>query len=439
MPQNWWEMFPEIAPSPAAWPRALPGPGGAMPAAGMAPQARLPNPAIDPFQGPPSAFDSGYFAGNGDLDPARVQSPFPGDDGAPPIDRGAVIQQAAAAIQHGADPDAVHARLIQMGHGDQEPPSPFSDLMPGRRPGTIGDSAPPPLSARPAFDDRRGLAPRAAAPGYTQVRLGYPSRRLDPSLAPQKAGGFQKSAQLKGGAGISGPTTLFTNGYPSLPINGSTTRGNPPPNPAAAMSHGLRWAGAAANPRVPPPAPWRQGGTMPPAEVERYADLGMRMYQLHRARGMTPQQAAAWAANAAAESHGNYRLPQEHGGPAYGLYMWEPPRQRAFQEQFGHPIQQSTEEEQLAFRDWELSHSHAWAARRIPPGSSAGDIAAAITQHYEHPGDWEHAMWDRSNIAEAIMRRAIAMPDGANSRQAPGSAGQQRHGISGRRSGPIRD
>jgi hypothetical protein len=178
---------------------------------------------------------------------------------------------------------------------------------------------------------------------------------------------------------------------------------------------------------------------MPPAEVERHADLGMRMYQLHRARGMTPQQAAAWAANAAAESHGDYRRPQDGGGPAYGLYMWEPPRQRAFQAQFGHPIQQSTEEEQLAFRDWELSHTLASAARRIPRASSAGDIAAAITSRYEHPADWRHAALDRSNIAEAIMRRAMMMPDGANSNPGPGRAGQQRQGIWGRRSGPIRD
>ena len=177
---------------------------------------------------------------------------------------------------------------------------------------------------------------------------------------------------------------------------------------------------------------------MSPAAVEQYADLGMRMYKLHRARGMTPQQAAAWAANAAAESHGDYRLPQD-GGPGYGLFMWEGPRQRTFQEQFGHPIQQSTEAEQLAFRDWELSHTYGWAARRIPRMSSAGDIAAAIAHHFEHPADWEHAMWDRSNIAEAIMRRAMSMPDGLNTNSAPGGAGQQRQGILGRRIGPIRD
>jgi hypothetical protein len=260
MPQNWWELFPEIQPSPAARPRMLPGSGGATSAAGMMPQARLQNSAIDPLQGSPSAFGSDYFAGDAELPPVKVQSPFPGGDGAPTMDRGAVIQQAAAAIQRGADPDAVHARLIQMGQGDEEPPSPFADLMPGRRAGAIGDSTPPPISARPAFDDQDVFSLRASGPGYAQGGLGNARQRLDPSLAPQKVGSFQKSGQQKSDAGGSRSTILSTYGLPSFPIPsrdqspqlgagapGSTTlstdglpsfpsdswaRGNSAPNPA---------------------------------------------------------------------------------------------------------------------------------------------------------------------------------------------------------------
>jgi hypothetical protein len=256
MAQNWWEMYPEIQPSPARRPSPLPGPGGAMRGPATAPQAGFPNAATDPFQGPPSAFDAGYFAGDADLSPVKIQ-PFARDDGAPPMDRGVAIQQAAAAIQRGADPDAVHARLIQMGQGDQEPPGPFSDLMPGRRPGTIGDSAPAPVHAQPAFDDRGGLASRAAVPGYAQVRLGDQPRRLDPSRAPQKAGGLQKSAQLKGGAGVSGPTTLFTNGLPSFPSRAQPPQGGAGnPGPTTSFTYGL--------PSFPSDS-WARGGPPNPA------------------------------------------------------------------------------------------------------------------------------------------------------------------------------
>jgi hypothetical protein len=119
--------------------------------------------------------------------------------------------------------------------------------------------------------------------------------------------------------------------------------------------------------------------------------------------------------------------------------MWEHPRQHIFQERYGHPIQQSTEAEQLDYRDWELGHTYAGRARHIPQAASAGDIAAAITHHYEGPADWQHSMWDRSNIAEAILRRAMQMPDITNPNAAPVSAGQHNQGISVRGAGPVRN
>jgi hypothetical protein len=58
--------------------------------------------------------------------------------------------------------------------------------------------------------------------------------------------------------------------------------------------------------------------------VEQNADGAMRLYQIHISRGMTPEQAAAWAANAVAESQGNYRQPQRGGGPATGFFSGVP-------------------------------------------------------------------------------------------------------------------
>lgn len=157
---------------------------------------------------------------------------------------------------------------------------------------------------------------------------------------------------------------------------------------------------------------WRHGGTMSRQEVETRAANAMRMYELHRLRGMTPEQAAGWAANAEAESTGDFRKKQNAGrGPGRGLFQWgsnvpKLDRRRDFDRVFGHSLDQSTEQEQLDFRDWELAHTQRSAAREIEKAKSAGDVAAAITKHYEGPRDQHREAADRANIAEAIHRRA---------------------------------
>lgn len=156
---------------------------------------------------------------------------------------------------------------------------------------------------------------------------------------------------------------------------------------------------------------WRTAGRMSPQEVEKRAANAMRMYQVHRARGMSPEQAAGWAANAEAESNSDYRKKQGNGEPGRGLFQWgskvpKLDRRRDFEQQFGHSIEQSTEAEQLQFRDWELAHGQQPAARKIARAKSAGDIAAAITIHYEAPKHKFNVAADRANIAEAILRLA---------------------------------
>lgn len=228
--QNWWDIYPEVVPSPADRPRLLlPGPGGIVPGPAVAPQAGTPYGAFGPDHSSPGPFDPTYFSGGdremgglSDNYPGQAapsddgQSAFGGDRGGPVLDRAAAIQHAADAIQRGADPDVVHARLVQMGRRDQEPPSPFSDLIQKGRAGMMRDTALLPTQAQPALDDQFGLKPRAVAARYVQDRLGKPSQRLDPRLAPQKAGDLQKSSQ---GAGNPSSTTFFTYGLPTFPNN----------------------------------------------------------------------------------------------------------------------------------------------------------------------------------------------------------------------------
>jgi len=154
-------------------------------------------------------------------------------------------------------------------------------------------------------------------------------------------------------------------------------------------------------------ANWRSGGRMSRREVDLHTANAMRMYNIHVSRGMRPEQAAAWAANIEAESKGNYRSSQP-GGPGRGLLQWgDGNREKLFQQQYGHPIEESTEAEQLNFRDWELTHTEIRAAKKIAAAKGAGDIASAITIYYLRPENKFRDAADRANIAEAIILAAV--------------------------------
>ena len=155
MPQNWWDIYPEVLPSPAAGPYPLPGPGGIMPGPAMGLGAAL-GLGGDPLSGAPrlgqvpgGGFDPSFLSGapmlgqfaGGSPDQAPPigypQPPLAGDQGDPLSDRRLAVQQAAAAIRDGADPRAVRARLNQVGTDNPgfDPTDLFSDLLPGGQQG----------------------------------------------------------------------------------------------------------------------------------------------------------------------------------------------------------------------------------------------------------------------------------------------------------------
>jgi hypothetical protein len=234
MPQNWWEMYPEVVPSPAARPRLLPGAGGAMPGPAIVPQAGLPYAAIDPFQAPPNAFDPSYFAGDASLGGPSSQPLFSGDAGAPAIDRSTAIQHAAAAIQRGANPEAVFARLHAMGNADLDPPSPFSDLIPdgGRAMTMAGASTMAmPAEAQPITRDQGDFEEAPDLAGIPQQYRGNLRGRSDPTLAPQKADGFSKYFQSKAGSQVSEPAGELGRRVPALLAGAPTIVAGSEPKP----------------------------------------------------------------------------------------------------------------------------------------------------------------------------------------------------------------
>jgi muramidase (phage lysozyme) len=135
------------------------------------------------------------------------QPPFADDGGGAALDRTAVFEHAAAAIQRGADPNVVRARLQQMGHTDLDPPNPFSDLIPDgrqalgltRNPG-FAVQAEPQLTPQGQGGLVGNLHP---APDPRDYR-NNPQRRSAPMMAPPKAEGPAKYFQPRSADPITG-------------------------------------------------------------------------------------------------------------------------------------------------------------------------------------------------------------------------------------------
>ncbi|MBV9883078.1 MAG: cell wall hydrolase [Sphingomonadaceae bacterium] len=122
MPQNWWELYPEVLPQPAVGSMPMPGPA-------------FPNVPINPTGEQSGPVDSFYLSGYPTSNPTSGQRLFSSDGYVPNVDRDMAIHQAGAAIRRGADLNAIRARLNQIGvDADLEPPDHFSDLIPAGRP-----------------------------------------------------------------------------------------------------------------------------------------------------------------------------------------------------------------------------------------------------------------------------------------------------------------
>lgn len=140
-------------------------------------------------------------------------------------------------------------------------------------------------------------------------------------------------------------------------------------------------------------------------------------------QGWSAAQAAGIAANLLSESSGNSKAIGDKG-TAFGLAQWHKDRQDAFAKRFGHSIQQSTPEEQLAFVQYELTQGSERAAgnalRKATTGQEAGSI---ISAQYERPLDASGEAARRGSFAQSIM----GIP-GASSVAASAPQGNRRAG-----------
>jgi hypothetical protein len=122
-------------------------------------------------------------------------------------------------------------------------------------------------------------------------------------------------------------------------------------------------------------------------------------------RGWSKEQAAGIAANLWKESFGNAGAVGDNGN-AYGIAQWHADRQSAFKKWSGIDIRNSTQEQQLAFVDYELRHGEATAGRMLAATNTAEDAGAAVSRYYERPADVEGEAATRGNIAAMLMTSA---------------------------------
>jgi len=161
-----------------------------------------------------------------------------------------------------------------------------------------------------------------------------------------------------------------------------------------------------------PGGPKTNGGNrktkpMSKRDIQQHAAHAVGQYQRELARGKSPAEAAAWAANSEAESGGDPSKHQVGGGPGQGLFQWgsndRADRRATFQKVMGIPVDQATADQQLDFRDWELRNTEKSASRHIDAAQGVVDKTRAITKYYVRPYDSSGAADDRAQIAQAIL------------------------------------
>jgi spore coat assembly protein SafA len=147
-------------------------------------------------------------------------------------------------------------------------------------------------------------------------------------------------------------------------------------------------------------APKSTGGTAPSGDGSESQRIDQAM-QYFEGQGWSKAQAAGIVANLDAES-GLRSIPQNSGGPGYGIAQWEGPRQAEFQRWSGHDIHGSSFGEQLRFVQYELTHTEAGAGNALRQTNDAREAGQIVTRLYERPADTAGQSVARGNRAADI-------------------------------------
>lgn len=119
-------------------------------------------------------------------------------------------------------------------------------------------------------------------------------------------------------------------------------------------------------------------------------------------QGWTGAQAAGIAANLQGENWNLNPMLSGDRGTAFGIGQWHADRQANFARFAGHSIQNSTRDEQLAFVQWELTHTEAAAGRILRAARTAAEAGAVVAKFYERPRNTARDSAHRAAVAQRM-------------------------------------
>lgn len=122
-----------------------------------------------------------------------------------------------------------------------------------------------------------------------------------------------------------------------------------------------------------------------------------------KTKGWTEAQAAGIAANLYGENAGLDPHLKGDGGAAIGIAQWHADRQRDFLKFAGHDLAHSTRDEQLAFVQWELTHTQKRAGDLLHAARTAAEAGAIVSRFYERPRAASRDAAHRAGLANRIV------------------------------------
>lgn len=207
----------------------------------------------------------------------------------------------------------------------------------------------------------------------TQSELDTANRYLNPVAIPSGMLGLDS-----GNSGVSDTGTAIPASPKPAKLNGGGN-GEPTDTTLPSLDHSRTT-----------PGPDQSLGATPPGPVGDPSNgrIG-QAYRYLKSIGMSDAAAAGVIGSMQQESYKRLDPTAHNASGAYGIGQWTSYRQGLFKKVFGHPIQQSTFQEQLEFMGWEFKHTEKKAFNKINAAAASGGAKAgayAAGAYYERPG-----------------------------------------------------